>query len=119
MTPWQRIAAVLRKHGPLTTHDIRRHLPDLTVHDVSAALSHHRTRCKTKAVYRAGWIYDDRGRWLQLRAVYALGDEPCVPRPKVKSVHRERANERRQAKRRIARSLASTPASVFDLGRLA
>jgi len=108
-----RILDLLQMFGPLTRADICEHLQGK--HDagnVSAILTRMRksTPKNPKRIYIMRYIYEaEYGTRRYPRAVYALGDKPCVKKPKPQT------KENRRRYRAKLKSLSTTN-SVFNLG---
>ena len=108
---WVRqILQVLADFGPMTRGQVCRELGS-TVHVAGRVL--HRlakpSRRHPKRVHISGWVRDDDVGRKYLRAVYALGDKPDAPKPRI-DVNKEKwwSQRDRVARRRTA--------SVFNLG---
>jgi hypothetical protein len=105
-----RILALLSEVGPMTRSEVSRHL-GMPRNDCASVLSR---LCKPtkrpvgpRRTHISGWVYDEEGQRQYPRAVYCLGDQPDVRKPKA---------SRKVTLQRYREATKFKVASVFDLG---
>jgi hypothetical protein len=104
------VIEVLFEQGPMTRAEL---CQALNKHATKLSAVIHRMRKesaeKTKRIYISGWVYDAEGKRRYPRAVYSLGNKPCVGKPP-----KNQKAVRRKSDVRI-RALM-TMNSVFNMG---
>lgn len=110
------VRAVLRENGPMTCAEVVSFFPAIHKRHIASMLWRMRMLV-IKRVYIKEWVYESPfgGRWYP-RAVFALGNRKCAPKPPPKS-NKERLAKRRERKRQPLVSPAHTQLvnSVFSL----
>ncbi len=113
------VREVLEENGPMTCVEIVSFFPGARKQDVASILWRMRRLVK-KRVYIKDWTYESPfgGRWYP-RAVFALGNRKCAPKPPRKS-NKERLAKRRERKRQplVDPSHTQLVNSVFSISQL-
>lgn len=103
------IVDALGEHGPMTSGELNAHC-DITTAGSLLNRMRHKHKKTPKRVYIHSWRSECVDGETRLRAVYALGDKPCKPKPPA----RTRARMNRDYLHRCKRIAASV--SVFNAG---
>jgi hypothetical protein len=118
---YEAIRQVLKEFGPMTSSEVQAVLHGARLADVSSILSRMR-RLARKQVYIKEWVYEsDAGGRHYPRAVYALGNRRCAPKPSPKT-ECQRSRDRR-VRERVRKEVTKViihrvPNSVFALSQV-
>ncbi len=113
------IRALLAEHGPMTRSEVQAFWPAADQFRVSASISTmHKGVQLTRCIYIARWVRKQEDTRDQLRAVYALGNQPDARRPGTLT-NAERTRRYKKKLRALRQVITTTPNSIFAVAQMA